>query len=214
MSYLVFARKFRPQTFDEVIGQEPITTTLKNAISKNRIAQSFLFTGSRGVDEIRNLRDAESLLDQLASFGEGEIKETDVTFSLGLTDDELFFSIIEALQKKDSKAVLAAIQTVSEEGKDLNQFVKGLLDVFRNLLVLKVAEQTEGLIEATEAISNSRKTGSARAFSFDDVCRVWPELVERVKTAKMSCGTYLSEALPIDCLSKTRAKSNNLRGSS
>ncbi|MBI4372880.1 MAG: hypothetical protein HY585_04055, partial [Candidatus Omnitrophica bacterium] len=41
-NYLVFARKFRPQTFDEVVGQEPITTTLKNAISKGRIAQSFL----------------------------------------------------------------------------------------------------------------------------------------------------------------------------
>src|SRR3989338_5667859 len=48
-SYLVFARKFRPQTFEEVIGQDPITTTLKNAIEKKRVAQSFLFTGSRGL---------------------------------------------------------------------------------------------------------------------------------------------------------------------
>ncbi len=316
MSYLVFARKFRPQTFDEVIGQEPITTTLKNAISKNRIAQSFLFTGSRGVgktstarifakalncekgpapdpcnkcsicqeitqctsldileidgasnrgvDEIRNLRDnikfkpararfkiyiidevhmltgeafnallktleeppehvkfifattevhklpltilsrcqrfnfrriptedliakleeiakkekikindkalfliakssegslrdAESLLDQMASFGEGEIKETDVTFSLGLTDEDLFFSIIESLKNKDSKSVLSAVQTISEEGKDLTQFVKGLLELFRDLLVLKVGEQTENLVEVTEEALKSLK---------------------------------------------------------
>ena len=54
--YLVFARKFRPQTFDDVIGQEPITTTLKNAISKGRIAQSFLFTGPRGVGKTSTAR--------------------------------------------------------------------------------------------------------------------------------------------------------------
>ena len=49
MSYLVLARKYRPQTFDEVIGQEYITKTLKNAIESKRIAHSFLFFGPRGV---------------------------------------------------------------------------------------------------------------------------------------------------------------------
>jgi len=49
MSYLVLARKYRPQTFDEVIGQEYITKTLKNAIETKRIAHSFLFFGPRGV---------------------------------------------------------------------------------------------------------------------------------------------------------------------
>ncbi|MDP3921455.1 MAG: DNA polymerase III subunit gamma/tau [Candidatus Omnitrophota bacterium] len=49
MSYLIFARKFRPQTFDEVVGQEPIVKTLKNAIQQERIPQSFLFSGPRGV---------------------------------------------------------------------------------------------------------------------------------------------------------------------
>ncbi|MFH1074250.1 MAG: DNA polymerase III subunit gamma/tau [Candidatus Firestonebacteria bacterium] len=49
MSYLVLARKYRPQTFDEVVGQEYITKTLKNAIESKRIAHSFLFFGPRGV---------------------------------------------------------------------------------------------------------------------------------------------------------------------
>ena len=56
MSYLIFARKFRPQTFDEIIGQEPVAETLKNAILKNRVAQSFLFTGSRGVGKTSTAR--------------------------------------------------------------------------------------------------------------------------------------------------------------
>jgi|SRR5690554_2797594 len=49
MSYIVLARKYRPQTFEEVYAQEHITTILKNAITFNRIAHAFLFTGSRGV---------------------------------------------------------------------------------------------------------------------------------------------------------------------
>ena len=49
MSYLVLARKWRPQNFDDIVGQEPITRTLRNAIRANRIAHAYLFAGVRGV---------------------------------------------------------------------------------------------------------------------------------------------------------------------
>ncbi|NNL41567.1 MAG: DNA polymerase III subunit gamma/tau [Desulfobacterales bacterium] len=48
MSYLVLARKYRPQTFEEVIGQDHITRTLTNAISMDRVAHAILFSGPRG----------------------------------------------------------------------------------------------------------------------------------------------------------------------
>ncbi|MFO7839982.1 MAG: DNA polymerase III subunit gamma/tau [Desulfosalsimonadaceae bacterium] len=48
MSYLVLARKYRPQRFDEVVGQEHITRTLLNAISSGRLAHAILFAGPRG----------------------------------------------------------------------------------------------------------------------------------------------------------------------
>ena len=47
--YIVSARKYRPRTFDEVAGQEAITSTLVNAITNNQLAQALLFTGPRGV---------------------------------------------------------------------------------------------------------------------------------------------------------------------
>src|SRR3989338_3047676 len=47
--YIVLARKYRPQNFDEMIGQGPIATTLKNAIQLNRVGHAYLFTGPRGV---------------------------------------------------------------------------------------------------------------------------------------------------------------------
>lgn len=56
MSYIVFARKYRPQTFDEIIGQSPITTTLKNAVSQNRVAHAYIFTGPRGVGKTTTAR--------------------------------------------------------------------------------------------------------------------------------------------------------------
>jgi len=49
MSYLVLARKWRPQTFEEVIGQKPITQALQNAVALQRVAHAYLFAGPRGV---------------------------------------------------------------------------------------------------------------------------------------------------------------------
>ena len=48
-NFVVSARKYRPQTFEDVVGQASITKTLDNAISSNHLAQAFLFTGPRGV---------------------------------------------------------------------------------------------------------------------------------------------------------------------
>src|SRR5687768_13624150 len=47
--FIVSARKYRPQTFDTVVGQAHITTTLKNAIKNQQLAHAFLFCGPRGV---------------------------------------------------------------------------------------------------------------------------------------------------------------------
>ena len=49
MSYLVLARKYRPQKFDEMVGQKSVVHTLQRAIELERIHHAFLFTGSRGV---------------------------------------------------------------------------------------------------------------------------------------------------------------------
>jgi DNA polymerase III subunit gamma/tau len=56
VSYQVLARKWRPQRFDEVIGQRGVTQTLRNAIAANRIAQSFVFAGPRGVGKTTTAR--------------------------------------------------------------------------------------------------------------------------------------------------------------
>ena len=47
--YIVSARKYRPTSFDTVVGQQALTTTLKNAVSSGKLAHAYLFCGPRGV---------------------------------------------------------------------------------------------------------------------------------------------------------------------
>jgi DNA polymerase III subunit gamma/tau len=56
MSYKVIARKYRPQTFSEIVGQEHVTRTLANAIQSNRVAHAYIFSGVRGVGKTTTAR--------------------------------------------------------------------------------------------------------------------------------------------------------------
>jgi DNA polymerase III subunit gamma/tau len=56
MSYQVIARKWRPKTFDEVVGQQAVTRTLRNALISKRLAQAFVFAGPRGVGKTTTAR--------------------------------------------------------------------------------------------------------------------------------------------------------------
>ena len=55
-NYQVLARRWRPQTFDEIVGQEHVVRTLKNAITRNRIAHAYLFVGPRGTGKTSTAR--------------------------------------------------------------------------------------------------------------------------------------------------------------
>ena len=296
MRYLPFARKWRPQDFDEIVGQEHITTTLKNAISMDRLHHAYLFTGprgigktstarifskalncekgpsmkpcntcstckeitsgssmdvieidgasNRGIDEIRNLRetvkfspskgrfkiyiidevhmltteafnallktleepplhvkfifattephkvpatilsrcqrfdfkriqikdiiaklhevskiehlnidedaflyiakasdgsmrDAEGILDQIASFSKGKVHLKDVIDSLGMIDQETLFRSAELIINKDTKAGIHLVDEILNSGKDTKQFLLELLEHFRNIMIVK-----------------------------------------------------------------------------
>jgi len=70
MSYLVLARKWRPQTFEEVIGQGHVTRTLQNALKNHRLAHALLFSGPRGVGKTSVAR----ILAKAINCGQGDGK--------------------------------------------------------------------------------------------------------------------------------------------
>ena len=298
MSYVVFARKWRPQSFDDVIGQEQVTTTLKNAITAHRLAHAYIFAGprgvgktstarilakslncqtgpaiipcnkcvscveitearsldvieidgasNRGIDDIRalrenvkfspargkykiyiidevhqittdgfsallktleeppthvkfifattqpkkilstiisrchflefkrisnlkiieqlkqiaasenlkveeavflalakasdgSLRDAESMLDELVSFAQGDIGLKDVHSILGVVEQEYLLELLNKVIKKDTAGLLEFLDELIEQGKDLNQLLVNLIEHYRNLMIAKAA---------------------------------------------------------------------------
>ena len=327
MSYLVLARKWRPQRFEEVVGQQHITKTLQNAISQKRVAHAFLFTGARGVgktstarilakalncekgpqispcdqctncqeithgtsmdvieidgasnrgiDEIRelrenvrytpaktrykiyiidevhmltreafnallktleeppphiififattephkvpatilsrcqrydfkripfrevtgslkriveeekiqisqrgllsiaresegSLRDAQSLLDQVIAYAGKTIRDEDIVEVLGLIDHKVLSDTIEALARRDVERCLEVIEHVYHFGYDLQHFCRELLQYLRNLILIKVSQHPEGLMELPEEELELLKEQAGR-FQFDQL---------------------------------------------
>src|SRR5947209_15208139 len=69
--YRVLARKYRPQTFAEVIGQEAMVRTVSNAIASGRIAQAFMLTGVRGIGKTTTARIIARALNCIGPDGAG-----------------------------------------------------------------------------------------------------------------------------------------------
>jgi DNA polymerase-3 subunit gamma/tau len=97
------------------------------------------------------LRDAESLLDQLATFSKDKIKEEDVLALLGLASENLYFEILETIKAKDVEKLFGLIRDLHEQGGDLVQFGKGLLELFRHLLLFQCTAKAEEFSEWSES---------------------------------------------------------------
>ena len=328
MSYIVFARKWRPQSFDDVIGQDNVVRTLKNAISTNRLAHAYIFAGprgvgktsvarilakslncqagptltpcnkcpscveitearsldvieidgasNRGIDDIRtlrenvkfspthgkfkiyiidevhqittdgfnallktleeppphvkfifattqpqkilstimsrcqlcefkrisnlkiiqqlkkialseklnvgedallaiaracdgSLRDAESTLDELVSFTNGDVHLKDVNSVLGVVEQEYLFGLTDKLIKKDTVGALQLLDELIDQGKDPNQLLLNLIEHFRNLMVTKVtASNHEKLLDLPQEVCQAI-SGQAKEISLDNI---------------------------------------------
>lgn len=336
MSYLVLARQWRPQVFEEVIGQRSITQTLQNAISQNRVSHAFLFSGARGVgktstarilakalncekgpqinpcnqctsckeitegismdvieidgasnrgiEEIRELRenvryapaksrykiyiidevhmltreafnallktleeppghiififattephkipatilsrcqrydfkripfkeimeslkrivdregiqisqrglltlaresegsmrDAQSLLDQVISYGGKQIRDEDINEVLGLIDQKILSDTIEAIAEKDARRCVEIVEHLYHYGYDAQHFCQELLHYLRHLILIKVSDHSEGLIELPpEEVEGLRK--QAQRFQFEQLDHLFSLLLK------------------------------------
>jgi len=87
VSYVVFARKYRPLTFDEVVGQEHVAQTLRNAIDGDRLAHAYLFCGPRGVGKTTMARILAKAVNCQTSEGADPCGKCDVCLSIATGQD-------------------------------------------------------------------------------------------------------------------------------
>lgn len=97
-AYTVLARRYRSRSFDEIVGQEPIARTLRNAIAQNRIAHAYLFCGTRGVGKtsmarifaaainVRDQSEAEEIRDAIMRGQDMDVIEIDGASNRGIDD--------------------------------------------------------------------------------------------------------------------------------
>jgi len=108
------------------------------------------------------LRDAESLLDQLHAFSQGAITKADVLAVLGVVDEAVAEELAHAVIAGDAAGCLALAGQVLDEGRDVRQILRGLVEQFRDLLVVAIVPDPREIVETTESHLQVLKAQSAR----------------------------------------------------
>lgn len=117
------------------------------------------------------LRDALSILDQCISFTEGSLTYEKVIETLGMVTDEFLFRLTSAIYEEDSKMAMKLIDDLVNSGKDIGQFIKELINHFRNLMMTKMTESLEEVIDISmENIERLKEQG--KEFGFNTLIRV------------------------------------------
>ena len=116
-----------------------------------------------------SMRDAESILDQLSSFSNKKIKFSDVTNVLGMVEEDYLFEIADKIFEKDAVGAIKLIDKLINEGKNTRQFIMGLIEHFRNLMIARVGGKSlEGLLDLPPEIKD-KVLKQSQKFSIQEI---------------------------------------------
>ncbi|HEV8354984.1 MAG TPA: DNA polymerase III subunit gamma/tau [bacterium] len=124
-----------------------------------------------------SVRDAESVLDQLASFAEGPITRDDVLAVLGTIEEEAAIRFADAVISRDVAAGLSLINQFVAEGKDMRQVLRAMIDHFRNLLVAKTTGSPAEILDIPERRGEALRA-QAEPVPLSDILRALQVLSE------------------------------------
>jgi len=155
---------FRRIPLNEIIQQ------LQNICSSEKINidEKSLFLIARKSDG--SLRDSQSLLDQVVSFCGQEIKIKEMSKLLGIIDQELFFETSDCISDKDVVVGLQLVEKIFNHGYDMAEFLNGLAEHFRNMLIVRATDSVD-LLEGMETYGEKYKE-AAQSFSETDLLRL------------------------------------------
>ena len=176
----------RCQRFDFVrIPFNLIVEKLRKIITaeKLNISEEAIFTIARASDG--SLRDAESVLDQLASFSSEEISGADVVDLLGMIEEDKLAQIVDSIYRKDAKTALRAIDEMIYKGKDIAQFIMGLMNYVRNIMILAVSSDLRPLIDFPDTYIDVLKE-EAKRFKIEELLYIFYTLSATLNAVKKS----------------------------
>jgi DNA polymerase-3 subunit gamma/tau len=110
-----------------------------------------------------SMRDSQSLLDQAVSYSGTEIKDEDLQVTLGSVAQEVLLKFTAGLLSKDSAELLKLVDTLLEQGQDMRQFLSGVVEHLRNLLVVKISPDPGKIIELPASDIEAIKQQAAAA---------------------------------------------------
>lgn len=199
----------RCQRFDfKRINQKEISNRLKKIADAQNIAyeQKSLDLISRVCDGA--LRDAVSILDQAIAMGENKIKYEDLVSILGLVTNEYLFDITYATIDRSIEKAMLIIDKLMYAGKDMQLFIKDLIAHFRNLLMVKVTNNPEEVLDMSlENIAMVREQG--RKIRVEEIMRAIRILQEAEMNSKASKQSRLYLELAIIKMCKIEYDTSN-----
>jgi DNA polymerase-3 subunit gamma/tau len=162
---------FKRIPFREVIG------SLKRIVEEEKIQISQRGLLSIAQESEGSLRDAQSLLDQVIAYAGKNIRDEDIAEVLGLIDRKILNDTIEAIVNRDVERCMEVIEVVYHFGYDLQHFCRELLQYLRNLILIKVSQHPEGLMELPEEELELFKR-QAEKFQFDQLNHLFSLLLK------------------------------------
>jgi DNA polymerase-3 subunit gamma/tau len=159
----------RCQRYDfKRIPLKEIAQSLSRIVTEEQIqlSESSLLTIARESDG--SMRDAQSLLDQVISYGGKAIKDEEVIEALGLIDRKILLDTLEAIANRDAGKCMDLVEEIYHFGYDLQHFCRELLQYLRHLMLLKVSRNPAPLVALPkEELELLRK--QAEDFQFDQL---------------------------------------------
>ena len=176
----------RCQRFDfKRINQKEICARLRKITDSQNVEceQKSLELISRICDGA--MRDALSILDQAIAMGDNEIKYEDLISILGLVTNEYLFDITNAITDRNIEKAMLIVDKMVYAGKDIQLFIKDLINHFRNLLMGKVTKNPEEVLDMSiENITLIKEQG--RKIRVEEIMRIIRILQEAENNSKMS----------------------------
>jgi DNA polymerase-3 subunit gamma/tau len=147
-----------------------------------------------------SLRDAESILDQVATFAEGKVRVDDVDELLGATDWEETSALFDAIAANDAAKAVGLVRTLVDDGRDLRLFVRRAMDHMRALVLVRASDTVPET--ATESIAAVLRR-QAPQFSLDRLAKIAHRLIETEQQLRTGEGTPLPLELALLDLTTT-----------